>query len=73
MRLLETMEAERELPPLLRMAFARDGPAYEGWQKMSIARRRGHLMGIFYYRDPVSRQRRAAKALEDARRLAQKG
>ncbi|MBV9503739.1 MAG: DUF1905 domain-containing protein [Acidobacteriia bacterium] len=71
-RLLETMEAERELPPLIRRAFESDPRAYEGWQQMSVSRRRGHLFGIFYYRDPKSRARRLAKALQDAYDFGQK-
>jgi uncharacterized protein YdeI (YjbR/CyaY-like superfamily) len=65
-RLLETMEAEHELPPLLRMAFARNPQAYEGWKRMSLLQRRGHLLGIFGYRDPKSRARRVAKTLQEA-------
>jgi uncharacterized protein YdeI (YjbR/CyaY-like superfamily) len=71
-RLLATMDAERELPPILQVAFARDPRAREGWERMSSARRRGHLLAIFYYRTPESRARRIAKALEDAAALAEK-
>jgi hypothetical protein len=39
---------------------------------MSPARRRGHLLGIFYYQSPGARERRMAKAIEDAVQLAQK-
>jgi uncharacterized protein YdeI (YjbR/CyaY-like superfamily) len=65
-RLLATMEAERELPPVLKAAFARDPRAYEGWQRMSPTQRRGHLLGIFYYRTPEARDRRIGKMLEEA-------
>jgi hypothetical protein len=65
-RLLATMEAERELPPVLKAAFARDPRALKGWQLMSPLQRRGHLFGIFYYRSPESRDRRVAKAIEEA-------
>ncbi len=34
-QLLSTMEAERELPPVLKLAFARDPRAFAGWQRMS--------------------------------------
>ena len=68
-RLMLTMDAERELPPLLRVAFARNPRAAEGWERMSLSRRRGHLMGIFYYRTPEARARRLEKALEDAERF----
>jgi hypothetical protein len=33
---------------------------------MTPLQRRGHLLGIFYYRSPESRDRRIAKMLEDA-------
>ena len=71
-RLLATMEAERELPPVLLTAFARDPLAYEGWKKMSVARRRWHLLGIFYYRDPKAQTRRAAQAVKEAYQRSQK-
>jgi len=71
-RLLETMEAERELPPLLQVAFARNPRARKGWEQMSIARRRSHLMGIFYYRTPEGRSNRMQKMLDDAAVLSEK-
>jgi uncharacterized protein YdeI (YjbR/CyaY-like superfamily) len=71
-RLLLTMEAELELPPILRVAFARNPGAEEGWGLMSPSRRRGHLFGIFYYRNPEARARRIAKLVEDAIALAAK-
>lgn len=69
-RLMLTMEAELELPPLLRVAFARNPRAAQGWERMSTLRRRGHLMAIFYYRTPESRARRLEKVLEEAERAA---
>jgi hypothetical protein len=39
---------------------------------MSAARRRGHLLGIFYYRNPEARGRRIEKALQDAVEFAEK-
>jgi len=71
-RLLATMEAERDLPPILQVAFARNLAAREGWERMSASRRRGHLLGIFYYRSPEARARRVAKVVDDAARLADK-
>jgi uncharacterized protein YdeI (YjbR/CyaY-like superfamily) len=70
--LLETMEAERELPPILQLAFSRNPRAREGWEQMAPGRRRGHLLGIFYYRTPEARVRRLDKLLEDAAALAEK-
>ncbi len=71
-RLLATMEAEIELPPMIRTAFARNPRAWEGWSLMSPSHRRAHLLGIFYYRDPQAQARRVAKALEDAYALAER-
>jgi uncharacterized protein YdeI (YjbR/CyaY-like superfamily) len=71
-RLLETMEAERELPPLLQVAFARNPRARAGWESMSLARRRSHLLGIFYYRTPEGRVNRIGKMLDDASAMAEK-
>jgi uncharacterized protein YdeI (YjbR/CyaY-like superfamily) len=65
-QLLTTMEAERELPPILKAAFVRDPRAWEGWQRMSPTHRRHQLLSIFHYRNPESRERRIAKMLEEA-------
>src|SRR5689334_7027265 len=43
-RLMETMEAERELPPLIKIAFERNPVAREGWSRMTPRQRRGELM-----------------------------
>jgi uncharacterized protein YdeI (YjbR/CyaY-like superfamily) len=71
-RMLNVMDAERELPPVLQVAFARHPRAYEGWDAMSASRRRGHLWGIFYYRTPDAQGRRIEKMLEDASTRAEK-
>ncbi len=65
-QLLSTMEAELDLPPILKLAFARDPRAYQGWQSMTPLQRRYQLFGIFYCRTPESRDRRIAKMLEDS-------
>jgi uncharacterized protein YdeI (YjbR/CyaY-like superfamily) len=65
-RLLAVMDAERELPPILQIAFARNPRAREGWERMSEARRRSHLFGIFYYRTPEGRVRRIEKMMNEA-------
>jgi len=66
------MEADRELPPVLQVAFARHPRAREGWDRMSDSRRRGHLFGIFYYRTPDAQARRIDKMLDDAIAIAEK-
>jgi len=71
-RLLSTMEAEKELPPLLRIAFHRDPLASRGWELMTPVHRRAHLLGIFGYRAPASRARRLAKTLQEARQYAER-
>ena len=71
-RLLNVMEAERELPPVLQVAFARHPRAREGWEEMSLSRRRGHLFGIFYYRTPDAQARRIDKMLDDAIAIVEK-
>jgi uncharacterized protein YdeI (YjbR/CyaY-like superfamily) len=71
-RLLLTMEGELETPPILKAAFARQPLAEAGWKAMTATQRRGHLLGIFYYEGAEARQRRAAKAVEDALKAAKK-
>ena len=65
-QLMSAMEAERELPPILKAAFARDPRAFEGWKRMSPTQRRHTLLSIFHYRNPDSRERRISKMLEEA-------
>jgi uncharacterized protein YdeI (YjbR/CyaY-like superfamily) len=64
-RLMETMEAEIELPPMIRQAMARNPVAKRGWEKMPRSHRRMHLLGIFYYRNLDSRLRRIEKAIAE--------
>jgi len=71
-RLLLTMEGELETPPILKAAFTRQPIAEAGWKAMTATQRRGHLLGIFYYESVEARERRAAKAVEDALRVAKK-
>jgi uncharacterized protein YdeI (YjbR/CyaY-like superfamily) len=59
------MEAEIELPPIIRQVIARNPPAAEGWQRMPPSHRRMHLMGIFYYRTFEARLRRIEKAVQE--------
>lgn len=71
-QLLSTMEAERELPPMIQVAFARNPRAREGWEQMSDTARRGQLLAIFYYRTPEARARRLAKVVEEAAARAER-
>jgi uncharacterized protein YdeI (YjbR/CyaY-like superfamily) len=70
--MLLAMEGEQILPPILEAAFLRQPKAREGWRAMTRVQRRGHLLGIFYYQSPESRQKRAQKAVDEALRAAVK-
>ena len=69
-RLLSTMEGERELPPMLAAAFRARPRARIGWQKMTPAHRRAHLMAVFHYRTPESQQKRVEKLCDEAEKKA---
>ena len=71
-RLLLTMEGELETPPILKAAFARQPMAEAGWKAMTETQRRGHLLGVFYYESVEARERRAAKAVDEALKVAKK-
>jgi uncharacterized protein YdeI (YjbR/CyaY-like superfamily) len=66
------MEGEREIPPILRVAFQRQPAAREGWEAMTPARRRNHLLGIFHYQSAEARERRTRSAVEDALKVAKR-
>jgi len=72
-RLLAAKEAEHELPPVLLLAFENNFLARKGWQLMPPKKKRGHLLGIFYYQSPESRARRIEKMMEEAVLLAERG
>ena len=63
--LMESMEAERDLPPLITSAFARNSHAAAGWKKMPASLRRKYLLGIFYSRYPETRARSVARMMEE--------
>src|SRR5215469_1705074 len=69
-RLLATMEAEVELPPLIARAFRSRPKAKAGWQRMTPTQRRMGLMAVFYYQTPEARERRLEKLLEAAEQRA---
>lgn len=70
--LLLTLEGEIDPPPILKAAFQFQPRARAGWEAMTPTQRRNHLLGIFHYQSAESREKRAAKAIEDALRVAQK-
>jgi uncharacterized protein YdeI (YjbR/CyaY-like superfamily) len=69
-RLMLTMESEKELPPILQVAFGRNPKARKGWEAMTVAQRRGHLLGVFYYQSPEAREKRVGKVVEDCLKVA---
>lgn len=64
-RLMLTLGAEHELPPILQIEFNRNPLARAGWDRMPPGHRRSHLMGIFYYKSPEARARRLSKAIQE--------
>lgn len=69
-RLMLTMESEKSLPPILEVAFRQAPAARRGWEAMTLTQRRSHLLGVFYYQSPEAREKRVAKLVEDALRMA---
>lgn len=65
-RLMQAMEGEQEPPPVLKAIFQRQPRAREAWLALTPVQRRSHLLGIFYYETAEGRERRAAKAIEEA-------
>jgi uncharacterized protein YdeI (YjbR/CyaY-like superfamily) len=62
-RLMETLEAELALPPIMQLAFRQNPKACAEWNRMSPSHRRAHLFSIFHYREPEARARRVAKMI----------
>jgi uncharacterized protein YdeI (YjbR/CyaY-like superfamily) len=71
-QMLQAWEGEMDTPPILKAAFARQPLAEGGWKAMTPLQRRGHLLGIFYYTSADARERRAAKAVEEALKVARR-
>jgi uncharacterized protein YdeI (YjbR/CyaY-like superfamily) len=69
-RLLSTMEAERELPPLIAAAFRRRPKAKAGWANMTPTQCRGELMAVFYYQGIEARAKRLEKLCDAAEKHA---
>jgi uncharacterized protein YdeI (YjbR/CyaY-like superfamily) len=73
--LLHALEGETDPtdpPPILKAAFLRQPQARVGWEAMSSARRRNHLLGVFHLQSSQARERRAAKVVEDALYVARR-
>jgi uncharacterized protein YdeI (YjbR/CyaY-like superfamily) len=69
-RLMLTMEGEKELPPVLEVAFRRVPAARKGWEAMTKVQRRSNLMAVFYYQSPEAREKRVRKVVEDCLKAA---
>jgi uncharacterized protein YdeI (YjbR/CyaY-like superfamily) len=69
-RLMQAMEGEKDPPPVLKAAFQRQPLARGAWMALTEVQRRNHLLGIFYYETADGRERRAAKAIEEAMKKA---
>jgi uncharacterized protein YdeI (YjbR/CyaY-like superfamily) len=71
-RMMLTMESEKELPPVLEVAFRRVPAARKGWDAMTKAQRRSNLLAVFYYQSPEAREKRVRKVVEDCLKAASK-
>jgi len=71
-RLLLALEGETETPPILQAAFQRQPLARKGWEAMTPMQRRRQLLFVFYCETTEARERRAARATEEALRVARK-
>ena len=60
---MEIMEAEVELPPIMRQLFARNPEAASAWNRMARSHRRGHLFVIFRSSGLDGRIRRIEKLI----------
>jgi uncharacterized protein YdeI (YjbR/CyaY-like superfamily) len=68
--LMLTMEGEKELPPVLEVAFLRTPAARKGWEAMTKTHRRSQLMAVFHYLSPEAREKRVKKLVEDCLKVA---
>ena len=60
------MEAELELPPMIRLAFNRNPGAEEAWRSMTATQRRHNLLSLFHLRTPQSRMLRIQTMIDHA-------
>ena len=65
-QVMQAMEAEKELPPFLRLEFRRIPGAENAWMHMTDIQRRNNLLAIFYYRTPQSQAKRIRRIFEPA-------
>ena len=63
--LMEVMEAERDLPPAFKIAFARSPKARRAWEARDPHYRRATLLQIFSRPGPVSRAKAIPALIEE--------
>jgi len=63
--LMEVMEAERDLPPAFKIAFARSPKARRAWEARDPHYRRATLLQIFSRPGPVSRAKSIPALIEE--------
>jgi len=66
---MEAMEAEHDLPPMIRLAFSRHPGAEQAWRKLTETQRRHNLLAVFFYRTPESRLNRLNKLIEQTLKI----
>lgn len=66
-RLLQTMEAEQELPPMLAQRLRPVRYALAGWEQLSLSCKREFLMAIFGTRGEEARERQIEKMVQVCR------
>ena len=71
-RLMLAMEGEKELPPVIEVAFRRVPAARKGWEAMTKAQRRMGLLAVFYYQSPEAREKRVRKLVESCLKVARR-
>jgi uncharacterized protein YdeI (YjbR/CyaY-like superfamily) len=71
-RLMLAMEGEKELPPILEVAFRGTPAARKGWEAMTETQRRSGLLAVFYYQSPEARGKRVKKLVEDCLKVAKR-
>jgi uncharacterized protein YdeI (YjbR/CyaY-like superfamily) len=65
-RMMLTMESEREIPPILKLAFRRHPLAHRGWEALTVNQRRIHLLSLFSSQSPETRDKRVEEAFKEA-------
>lgn len=71
--LMEVMEAERDLPPTFKIAFARSPKARRAWQQRDHAYRRATLLRLFSRPGAVSRAKAVPALIEELELSAERG